>query len=429
MVAVAATFSGCLGARILAFYPFPPRSHHAVFTPIIRELANRGHHLTYLTPHRLEDPPPKQFYEEILIKDPIEEKAVLHFLGAEVVNLRNFNNMWSLEGLRSLQSLVKYTAVKIFTDPEVQRLIESDRKFDAVMDMSTIIQGPAAVLQHRFNAVGIEVIPLGCSYWTEFLLGGAINPSYMMDYSSAYTDRMTFVERFINTLSYMGIIGMYNFFVMPVCQAIADQHMRYPGWETRPSLTELTANKSLAIINTHFSLNYPFPRPPHFIEVAGMNVQPNKPLPKDLQESMDGATDGVIYLSLGTNIEVSQFLEGHLLKSFTNVLGNLKQKIIWKWESDIFPNKPDNVITAKWLPQQDILAHKNCKLFITQGGFMSLSETVYNSVPVLGIPLMGDQRKNMVHASSKGYGILLEVENITESSFSWAVNEILYNPS
>ena len=44
-------------ARILAFLPMPSKSHQAVFQPLIRGLAERGHHVTSVTPFPLEDPP------------------------------------------------------------------------------------------------------------------------------------------------------------------------------------------------------------------------------------------------------------------------------------------------------------------------------------------------------------------------------------
>lgn len=43
------------------------------------------------------------------------------------------------------------------------------------------------------------------------------------------------------------------------------------------------------------------------------------------------------------------------LNMFLNVFKKLKQRILWKWEDDNMPGKPDNVMTAKWLPQTDIL--------------------------------------------------------------------------
>jgi glucuronosyltransferase len=53
---------------------------------------------------------------------------------------------------------------------------------------------------------------------------------------------------------------------------------------------------------------------------------------------------------------------------FINVFKTFNYDILWKWEIDDFPDKPKNLKTLKWLPQADLLAHPNIKLFITQGG-------------------------------------------------------------
>jgi glucuronosyltransferase len=43
------------------------------------------------------------------------------------------------------------------------------------------------------------------------------------------------------------------------------------------------------------------------------------------------------------------------LKNFTDVFSKQKQRILWKWETDSLPGKPQNVKIGKWLPQSDIL--------------------------------------------------------------------------
>lgn len=69
---------------------------------------------------------------------------------------------------------------------------------------------------------------------------------------------------------------------------------------------------------------------------------------------MDDAKDGVIYFSLGSNFK-SSLLAKNKLDALLNTFSKLKQRILFKWETEILPGKPDNMMIAKWLPQDDIL--------------------------------------------------------------------------
>lgn len=40
-----------------------------------------------------------------------------------------------------------------------------------------------------------------------------------------------------------------------------------------------------------------------------------------------------------------------LIKAFRQ----LKQNVLWKWENDFLPNKPENVVIRNWLPQLSVL--------------------------------------------------------------------------
>ena len=69
---------------------------------------------------------------------------------------------------------------------------------------------------------------------------------------------------------------------------------------------------------------------------------------------MDGASDGVIYFSMGSNLESSQmpdYKRDALLEAFSE----LKQQVLWKWEKESLPGQPSNVRLGKWFPQADIL--------------------------------------------------------------------------
>lgn len=56
------------------------------------------------------------------------------------------------------------------------------------------------------------------------------------------------------------------------------------------------------------------------------------------------------------------------LNAFIETFRLLKQKVLWKFENETLPNMPSNVMIRKWLPQNDVLAHKNVILFLTHGG-------------------------------------------------------------
>lgn len=73
-------------------------------------------------------------------------------------------------------------------------------------------------------------------------------------------------------------------------------------------------------------------------------------------------------------------------------------------------------------------AHPNLRLFITHGGLLSKQEAVHRGVPMVGIPVYGDQALNMAKVVSAGLGVSLDFKNITTGSVLWAVQEVLENP-
>ena len=57
-----------------------------------------------------------------------------------------------------------------------------------------------------------------------------------------------------------------------------------------------------------------------------------------------------------------------------------------------------------------------------------MQEAIHRGVPLLGIPIFGDQSLNMNRAVLAGYGLMIELKNITAESLSWAIREMIENP-
>lgn len=69
---------------------------------------------------------------------------------------------------------------------------------------------------------------------------------------------------------------------------------------------------------------------------------------------MDLAENGVVYFSLGSTMKGS--LIGDELKSIIlDTLADLPYMVLWKFEEEDIPGKPENVKIMKWVPQQDLL--------------------------------------------------------------------------
>ncbi|XP_045538279.1 UDP-glucosyltransferase 2-like [Papilio machaon] len=142
---------------------------------------------------------------------------------------------------------------------------------------------------------------------------------------------------------------------------------------------------------------------------------------------MDNAKYGVIYFSLGSHLK-SKDLPDEFKQEFIDMLRKLKQTVIWKLESE-YPDLPNNVHIIKWAPQQSILAHQNCIIFITQGGILSLTEAIYFGVPIIGIPIFADQFTNVHRAVKEGYGKKIDFSSkATVVSIKNAIEEMLHNP-
>lgn len=115
----------------------------------------------------------------------------------------------------------------------------------------------------------------------------------------------------------------------------------------------------MIFVNSHYSFTGVKPNSPAVIELGGIHIKESKPLDSELQELLDSAKHGVVYVSWGSMIRAESLpieKRTSLLKAFSS----FKQTFVWKWENETLPNQPKNVHIRKWLPQKDILCEYFC---------------------------------------------------------------------
>lgn len=67
------------------------------------------------------------------------------------------------------------------------------------------------------------------------------------------------------------------------------------------------------------------------------------------------------------------------------------------------------------------------KAFVTHGGLMSTQESIYAGVPLIGIPLFGDQPINVRLQVKKNVATMVELNDLSEKTFTDALKEVLEN--
>ncbi|XP_046751146.1 uncharacterized protein LOC124414214 [Diprion similis] len=405
------------GARILGIFPAPSISHQVVFRTLCLELNKRGHELVIVTTDPVNDKSIKN-YKEIDISFLYEDKT------NDFVNIINFRGHinWNMQ-LKIYEPFVWAEMVRIFNHPEFKKVYEpnSGEKFDLIL-MEIFFTPGFMALAERFDAPIIGIASASLQLTVQYGIGNPILPSHPSTWEMDVKLRDSWIpwQRLENFYQTWRNIYHYRTVSLPKQKEIAEEYL---GIEVS-DLHDLEKNISLIFVNQQGPISFVRPNVPNVIEIGGFHVSDKiKPLPKDLQKTLDEATQGFIYMSLGSNVK-SRMLSEKERNAFITAFSKLPYKVIWKFEDDQLEGKPDNVIILKWAPQQSILAHPNIKLFIYQGGLQSTEEAVSHGVPLIGIPVMGDQDMNVNKMVSLGVAQKLDIFDINVDNLLEAIRTV-----
>lgn len=71
--------------------------------------------------------------------------------------------------------------------------------------------------------------------------------------------------------------------------------------------------------------------------------------------------------------------------------------------------------------------HPNLKLFITHGGLLSVQEATFYQVPILGMPVFGDQFHNIYQAERDGWANVINWNELNEHKLETEIKSTIYN--
>uniref|UniRef100_T1ISX0 UDP-glucuronosyltransferase n=1 Tax=Strigamia maritima TaxID=126957 RepID=T1ISX0_STRMM len=355
--------------EILILQPFCPKSHKVVVDPIAETLGSKGHHVTYLSPFSYEGSAPAN------VTEIVYHQYKPYFA--------TFQDIW-----RDLHSKL---CQQLYDSGLLQKWTNNKKKFRVVLIDSVFTE----CILPLWRNFGDSVIILNSSPLNPMIVKMLNLPtpySHVPYIIHPYTHRMSFSQRFVNTLYWIS-----SSYVAELSQAIS-------------------------------SFFYPRPYLPTVIRIGGIQCRPAVPLPESNLKKFieDSGDDGFILVSFGSIIN-GEFIGENLISALKTAFAHIKQRVIWKYESEI-TGLSNNVRTVKWFPQGDILGHPKIRVFINQGGLNSVQESLYNQVPQICFPMASDQPLHAVAVSNLGIGIQLDYTTVTAEEIVSSINKASNDP-
>jgi len=425
VIAAMASLKEVICAKILAAFPTPSYSHHSVYKVYIEALAERGHEIVVLKSTkkvkyegarvREIDASPADDYFQNLIQDSSMFKKRGVVADSSTVTAQNYIG---------IANMVAYQ----FRLPAVKRFLENDanEKFDLII--CEAFTEYTLILSHLFNDAPVVQISSGYGIAENFETMGAVS-RHPVFYPNLWRDK--FVDS--NTWDTIGQIytewKLYNEF-----QSLEEQQnvmLKRQFGAGAPTIKQLRDKVELLLINVHHVLDNNRPVPPSVQYLGGLHLNGKnvhrKKLDPYVKRYLDNATRGAIYVSFGSSISTRE-MEKEFIDMLLDTFRSLPYDVLWKFDDyKMLTNTPDNVLVQSWFDQYQLLKHDNVKAFVTQGGVQSVDEAIEATVPLVGMPMMGDQFFNTHRLAQLSIGCVVDTATVTSEELARAIENAATN--
>ncbi|XP_060639777.2 UDP-glucuronosyltransferase 1-6-like isoform X2 [Anolis sagrei] len=304
----------------------------------------------------------------------------------------------------------------LLKDREVIKFLEQGH-FDALFTDPAL---PCGVILAEHLALPSVYFFRGFPCSLEHAICKTPNPvSYIPRCYTRHTDRMSFFQRvinlFVNSFETSLFKMLYNKY-----QDIASEFL-----QREVHLPTLYRNGSIWLLRYDFVFEFPRPLMPNMAFIGGINCEEGKALSQEFEAIINESGEhGIVVFSLGSMVSEIPMKKA---MEIAEGLGTVPQTVLWRYTGETPPNLGKNTKLVKWLPQNDLLAHPKTRAFITHAGSHGVYEGICNGVPMVLMPLFGDQMDNAKRVESRGAGVALNIIEMTAKDISEALKAVIYD--
>ncbi|XP_073242723.1 UDP-glucuronosyltransferase 2C1-like [Porites lutea] len=388
LILLSLTVSSVSSAQIAGFISLGG-SQYMTLRRILEELASRGHQVSLIVPSAQKIKPsekvPHKTYQVPLKPDYLDDAIRL-----------DINGPW-LQAQKRMRDVLNILCEGALNSSQVLKEVKD---FDLLLYASPM--GMCAPLVGELLGIPrVEILLFAPNTPFSFDHMIPMPVSYVPLNMLGFNDKMMFMERVINLAAYFGSKLLWD---LVVASMMNDLKVKY-NIKPERSYQEAAGGAELVLIAADFALEYPQPLLPGNRLVGPLNVRDTiKPLPPDLDEFVSNSGGhGFIIVSFGSN--VASILPREIVDMLATAFGKLKQLVVWRLKGYIPAFLAKNIKVMDWLPQNDLLAHKDIKAFISHVGHNSLYESAYHGVPLVCFPLYAEQHANAKKVEHFGLGL------------------------
>ncbi|XP_078235018.1 UDP-glucuronosyltransferase 1A1 isoform X2 [Pogona vitticeps] len=244
-------------------------------------------------------------------------------------------------------------------------------------------------------------------------------PSYVPRGFTGYSDHMTFAQRVKNMLFHLSESFLCSLVYSPY-GSLASEFL-----QRDMTVGELLSNGTIWLMKEDLVTTYPKPLMPNMVNIGGINCAWKKALSQEFEAIVNNSGEhGIVVFSLGSMVSEIPMKKA---MEIAEGLGTIPQTVLWRYTGEVPPNLAKNTKLVKWLPQNDLLAHPKTRAFITHAGSHGIYEGICNAVPMVLMPLFGDQMDNAKRVESRGAGVILNIIEMTAKDISNALQAVIYD--
>ena len=411
--------SACHGANILYLSTVSSPSHFLWCKNILNELHARGHNVTALSGD-------VDTSKQNLTYIHLEEMYPTVYEDGKEPDFFEYGNLSPAETFKLYAQFSEQACVGAVKSKGYKQLLNYPDNFKVDLVIYDFTMGPCPLgFVHKFgNPPIVGVSPFNELDRLARISGALTYPAFVPAHDLLYTQRMSFLERINSVITHaMGIIA-FKYFIVP-----SNDRVARPYHPNAPYFEDIERQIGIFLINNNPLFDYQEPFYSNVRLVGGTQIKKPKTLPDDLKSFADSSKNGLVYFSLGTNVRSDKLGEENIAKIF-KVFSRLSQyNFLWKFETkDALKNLPKNVKIQAWMPQNDVLAHQNTKLFMSHCGLLGSQEAMWYGVPILGFPVFGDQPQNAFRFKSLGVAEKMSIVNFTETELYENIKNLMENP-